>query len=344
MKLITDLKKHYNYIKYFKSYNYLDLIKQAFSFPIDYYLRNGKAFFPLNIAYFLTLKCNKNCSFCNLKDYIKNSNNVEPTLEQYQLFLKQIKNYKTSITLFGGEPLLKNDICDFIKKTKKYNINCGFFTNGILLNEKKFKELIDSKTDYIVISISYLNDYYLLKEKLNYICKNKKSTKIIIQTMIDNENLDNILELFQILSKKNIDLIRLGHPTFYTEYDINKIKSTNISFKNSFNNSEIEKIKKIVTSTKKNFKNVIFNPSLEKKEISGWYKNIFETKRKCLFVWRGTFILPNGDVIPCESFNTTLGNIYKKNFIDIWNSPKYRKFRLQIKNKLLPGCVRCCKL
>ena len=80
------------------------------------------------------------------------------------------------------------------------------------------------------------------------------------------------------------------------------------------------------------------------KAIKGWYSNNFKSKRDCYFVYRGAFIYPNGDVVPCESFRFTMGNINKESFMEIWNSEKYLKFRKVLKKGLLPGCARCCKL
>ena len=85
-------------------------------------------------------------------------------------------------------------------------------------------------------------------------------------------------------------------------------------------------------------------PDLSLKEIKNWYSSNFKSNRKCMFIYRGTFIYPNGDVVPCESIKYTMGNINQQPFKEIWNSKKYMKFRKVLKKGLLPACTRCCKL
>ena len=67
-------------------------------------------------------------------------------------------------------------------------------------------------------------------------------------------------------------------------------------------------------------------------------------KRKCLYAFRALFLGPNGNVYPCESFYTSMGNVTDKKFKDIWNGEKYVKFRQPLLTHLMPGCARCCKL
>ncbi|GAG99570.1 unnamed protein product, partial [marine sediment metagenome] len=71
----------------------------------------------------------------------------------------------------------------------------------------------------------------------------------------------------------------------------------------------------------------------------------FKARRKCFFVWGTLFISPNGDVMPCQFYpDYKLGNIRDAKLKEIWNNEKYRKFRLELKKGLFPGCARCCKL
>ena len=89
---------------------------------------------------------------------------------------------------------------------------------------------------------------------------------------------------------------------------------------------------------------VHMTPDLKLDEVKNWYSNNFKSNRNCYFVYRGCFIYPNGDVVPCESFGFVMGNITKQKFMEIWNSKKYIKFRRNLRKGLYPGCARCCKL
>lgn len=353
-------------IRKFDAWTYSQALKQLFLFPYDYFLRKGKSTMPLNIALFLTLRCNARCSMCNLQD-ILNKDNREFSLEQIENLLKQIGKYKPSIVLFGGEPLLRRDFSEIVKMMKKYKLSCGIFTNGTLFNNLNIKEIVKNKMNFVAFSmqgigkthdkIVGLNNAFdkmikAIREFQKY--KNKK-TKIIIHTTISEQNLDELGKIVELGEKLKVDLIRFGHPTFFTKSDVEKNKKI---MKAIFPDEKIEEIsyfyepeengkkfyEKIAEFMRKYKGRMKMTPDLDFKEIKNWYSNDFKTKRKCFFVYRGLFIYPNGDVIPCESFKFIMGNINQQKFKYIWNSEKYVKFRRELKKKLYPACARCCKL
>ncbi|MAG19811.1 hypothetical protein CL618_00045 [archaeon] len=357
-----SLKKHLINIRIFKAYRYLDLFKEAILFPYDYFFRKGKSFLPLNIALFLTLRCNAKCKMCNLQD-ILNKDNREPKLEEIENFVKTVRKRKPSFVLFGGEPLLRNDFVDIVKIIKKYKLSCGIFTNGLLLDEERIKEIVENKLDYVVFSlqgigkvhdevVSVEGAYEKLIKNLELFCKLKKKTKVIIHTTITEDNVDNLQEIVELGRKLDVDLIRFGHPTFFTESDIKRHEHfCKVAFPGedvaemswSYDPSKMteiyfDEIKKL----KKN-KDVVFTPDLSEEEVNEWY-GVWRNRRKCKFVWRGLFIFPNGDVYPCESINYKMGNIFEKDFKKIWNSERYVNFRNKLRKGLFPACARCCKL
>jgi MoaA/NifB/PqqE/SkfB family radical SAM enzyme len=63
----------------------------------------------------------------------------------------------------------------------------------------------------------------------------------------------------------------------------------------------------------------------------------------CRYPWRNLRVLPDGSVIPCIGF--VVGNVVSDDVSKIWNNAKFRHFRSVLyKEKLFPGCFRCCKL
>jgi len=353
-------------IRKFNAYSYTQALKQIFLFPYDYFLRKGKSTMPLNIALFLTLRCNARCSMCNLKD-ILNKDKEEFSLGQIENLLKQVADYKPSIILFGGEPLLRRDFAEILKMMKKYKLSCGIFTNGTLFNFLNIKEIVENEMNFVAFSMQGIGKTHdkivglknafdkmvnAIKEFQKY---KKRKTKIIIHATISEDNLDELGKIVELGEKLKVDLIRFGHPTFFTKSDVEKNKKV---MKILFPDEKIEEISyyyepkekwkkyysKISEFMRKYKGRMKMTPDLSLKEIRGWYSNDFSSKRKCYFVYRGLFIYPNGDVIPCESFKFTMGNINEKPFKEIWNSDKYVKFRKNLKNGLYPACARCCKL
>ena len=99
-----------------------------------------------------TVGCNFRCPYCyniqlldqNFKDLI----NEEEILE----FLKKRVGKLEAVSITGGEPLLDNDIFNFIKKIKKLNYFIKIDTNGSFPN--KLKKLIDENmVDFISMDV-----------------------------------------------------------------------------------------------------------------------------------------------------------------------------------------------
>jgi len=303
---------------------------------------------------------------CNLKEILNEKGKIEPTLDDIDKFLLGFKRAKPSIILFGGEPFVRKDIVDIVALVKKRGFNCGIFTNGISLNKEIVNKLSKLKLDYIVFSVQGVGEshdkivgvkgaYSLLLNNMNLFIKIKKNTKVVVHAMITEQNLNELADLARLCKAKGVDLIRFGHPTFFTSRDIKTNKDvcsklfpgeeiSEMSY--TYNpDGKTEQYYNTIRNLKKEFgSGITFVPELSLPEVKNWYSSNFKTKAKCLFLWRGLFVYPNGDVYPCESLRYPIGNIYRQDFKDIWNSNRYTKLRRIIKKGLLPACARCCKL
>jgi MoaA/NifB/PqqE/SkfB family radical SAM enzyme len=66
-------------------------------------------------------------------------------------------------------------------------------------------------------------------------------------------------------------------------------------------------------------------------------------RERCDYPWYSMRIHPTGKVIPC--LGVVVGDIKEEGADRIWNNVHYRRFRKALfRNKLFPGCFRCCKL
>ena len=366
MSILTSIDKHLTSIRKFNAYTFTEAFKQTLIFPYDYFIRNGKSSPPMNIVLFLTLKCNAKCFMCNLQE-ILNKDKSELSLEEIDKFLKNVSSFKPSIVLFGGEPTIRTDFIEIVKKVKSYGLSCGIFTNGLLFTPEKIKEVIKLKMNYVVFSLQGIGKTHdsivrvprayekMLKNIKEFTKYKNRKTKIIIHTTITESNLNSLGEIVELGEQLGVDLIRFGHPTFFTKSDIEKSKC---AMNSTFPKEKIDEIsysydpkekaeeyyKKITEFMKKYKGRFKTTPDLSLKEIKDWYSSQFKSKRKCYFIYRGCFIYPNGDVVPCESLKFIMGNIREQRFNEIWNSKKYIKFRNKLKKGLFPACARCCKL
>ena len=99
--------------------------------------------------YYVTLRCNDACEFCSLW---RNEAAGRTEEKPYELsLLKKIGVKQLNIT--GGEPLLREDLPDILKKAKGLGLEIELTTNGILYREKA--ESIGGLVDRLYFSLDY---------------------------------------------------------------------------------------------------------------------------------------------------------------------------------------------
>ena len=104
---------------------------------------------PLVVVLNTTFRCNLKCGYC-YGQYFNRSDTDFSTDELLKLIDDLGKMGTRSITLGGGEPLVRNDIGDIIKRIKEKGLECGMNTNGTLI-PKRINEL--KHIDMVTVSI-----------------------------------------------------------------------------------------------------------------------------------------------------------------------------------------------
>ena len=365
---IGFIKRQYNNFRIFRAYRALSALKEACLFPRDYLSSSGESSSVLNVALFLTMRCNARCTMCNLSGIINDKNMADIPLERIESLLDEVKGYRPSIILFGGEPFLRKDITKIVESVKKRGMTAGVFTNGTLLNEHIVAQLIEKKLDYIafsllgarethdrILSLPGAYDKMVAGIKLFSLIRPRR-TKVVIHATICEDNLADLKNIAKLGLSLGADLVRFGHPTFYSaEEEARSSRALKDIFKDDDNiramsymydiRGKEELFLKGIRELKTEFgSRISFSPELGDEELKSWYSAHFRSGRKCLFAWRGLFIYPNGDVYPCESISYRMGNVFEDGFSNIWNGSRYKAFRKALKNGLFPACARCCKL
>ncbi len=132
--------------------------------------------------------CNMNCPFCHNPELVKLNKKNEILLANFYKELDKRASFVDGLVISGGEPLLQNDLEDFIIDIKqKYKLKIKLDSNGLLTD--KLKNLIDKKlVDYIAMDIksSSLNYSKASGVTINY-KKIKKAMQIINDSDIPAE-------------------------------------------------------------------------------------------------------------------------------------------------------------
>ncbi len=112
---------------------------------------NDRFLLPLSASFFITLRCNLRCSYCNtlVPNY--------PELDTEQIFtlLEKIRPKTPGLYITGGEPFVRKDIRTILQKAVELKFKpLWMITNGLNLHEN-----IDclEYLDYLVVSLDSLN-------------------------------------------------------------------------------------------------------------------------------------------------------------------------------------------
>ena len=100
--------------------------------------------FPFQVHIRVIEQCNQECTYC-AGDY-QRKGIAPPSAEKLLRLIDDLGRLGTKrITLFGGEPLLRDDIHELILRAKRYNMDCSLTTNGRLIDRhKKILKDLDS--------------------------------------------------------------------------------------------------------------------------------------------------------------------------------------------------------
>lgn len=106
--------------------------------------------------------CNFRCPFCHNASLVLNASKVEEiSNDEFFSYLSKRKGLLDGVCITGGEPLLNDDIVDFIKKIRSYELLIKLDTNGSFPD--KLEYLLDNKlVDYVAMDIKNSKEKYSL--------------------------------------------------------------------------------------------------------------------------------------------------------------------------------------
>jgi MoaA/NifB/PqqE/SkfB family radical SAM enzyme len=339
-----------------------------------YYALNGYAPPPSNVAMYLTYKCNLRCKMC----WWWGKSGVQPSSDELSTsqilhFLSQVKGFKPLITISGGEPLTRTDLPEILTYIKTSNLSVELLTNGTLITEKTANVLVQS-VDSLIFSIdgpAFVHDLIRGKGSFdktisgirlvqNLSKQSGKRVNVRINCVISELNLFCLDDLVAIAASLNCSL-SFGHLMFTSEKiaeDQSKAMNSKLKIKSDTINGFItglnaKKEAKLIQqlnacNLKASRHNVPLNiaPILkDDASVCQWYSGITPISgMHCTYHWTTMFMKPDGEIVPCDFINFSVGNITKQTPLSIWNSNRARYFRKLLKKGMFPGCVRCCRL
>jgi len=281
---------------------------------------------PRIFAVETVLGCDLHCPECALGGGFITRKKGMITFEQFKIIADKIQPFCEYLYLhIWGEPLLNNDIFKMIEYASAFT-KTNISTNGKALTEEKAKKLISSGVTDILVSIDGVSQEIYEQYRVGGSSDKAFSALKILQRLnLEYGNKVNIIPQFIVFKHNQHEMKAFCEfcssialqPSFKAPY----IRA-NSRYQNSDNPQYVRPSYPDIESLKQAMSKNCKNP-----------REVF------------TILLDGSCVMCCYDHNgvTNYGNIYSQDVMDIWNSPKYRKDRLDIITGKAPKyCVDHC--
>ncbi len=291
-----------------------------------------------------TLRCNLNCLHCG-SDCKKESSVNDMPVEDFLSVLKEISTKynpgDVMIVLTGGEPLMRKDLEECGKQISALGFPWGMVTNGLMLTQERFDNLVKSGLRAITLSMDGLEENHNwmrgsnksfegVENALEIISANENVVHDVV-TCVNKRNLPELEQIRQKLIEIGIKAWRLftiapiGRAVEYSDLHLN--------------GDEIESLFKYIRECRTDDK---IKTSFSCEAYAGDYDHEI---RDGLFFCRAGInigsVLADGSVSACPNNNHSFvqGNIYQESFLSIWeNNFTTMRNRKWMKNGICKKC------
>ena len=306
---------------------------------------------PQTIVFDPFHRCNTKCKHCWVhtpaiqqpEEFL----NRKFDFELFKMIIDDASKMSTDgVILQGdGEPLMYDKFMPMLRYARNRGLGVLFFTNGILLDEQKAKEIIDLGVNEIycslpagspqvfekISSIQTKDTFYKIRDNLKRLMELRRKSgndkpRLIVSHVIHNMNYHELIEMAKTDVEISPDavrfyLIRLDTMNRFLQLkpeEINKIKE------------QIPEISKILEENKiELIDNFGFQLDHYDIKTGAWSKDFF-LKHGCTIGWYFNLIPAKYDMSFCCHLRT-VGYLDKKSFSEIWNSIEYWRWRRQAK-------------
>jgi radical SAM protein with 4Fe4S-binding SPASM domain len=305
-------------------------------------------FLPVMIDIEPNNTCNFRCPHCQVPYWSKPASYLD--VERFAKILGQIPRL-VRVKLQGmGEPLLNKDLIGMMKLGEERGVSMRFISNGSVLAGETAAALAGLRDAEITFSLDGAS-----KETFERIRAGGKFEKVIENmrrlvaargakrkpiisgwTLATRENVGELARIVRLA--KEIGLDRLTIQTFLSDWGKKDMKARTDEHKVG---QDSEALGAAVNEAEEAAREIGLDLGISRSDY-------YTRRRKCVWPWTSAYVAANGDVVPCciiaDSDTVKMGNVFERDFAEIWNSPAYREFRKRIRSHDLPDYCRNCYL
>ncbi len=309
---------------------------------------------PEHVYFSLTNRCCLRCVMCDIPKSPGSQEN-ELSADEVKRIILQIKDLGVRHLIFsGGEPLLRDDLIEFVRFSRENGIPwVDIITNGVLCDDQITQKLIKAGLNHVTVSldgISEVNDIIRGEgsfqksaaaiDKFNYYKDklNARHPSIGINFTILNKNINDMLRIVEFAKSKRCNTVVL-QPVLVSNISMHDRKK-NALWPSEDELTILEKnIHILINMKEKDCQSIIYTDPAILKSIPGYFKGKRPGKHfKCYEAIKRIVITCDGKLWSCSGF---YGDLRKDRLRQVWFSAEAQKIRSTVR-RCKAHCLQDC--
>ena len=278
--------------------------------------------------------CNEKCVHCYIPHH-----RVDGMMDSrlfYKILEESVDLNIINITLSGGEPLLHENILEFLERSRRFELSVNILSNLTLLNNDIISEM--SKNKFLSVQTSLYSMNPKIHDNITQHSGSFGKTKegllqlihagvpVQISCPIIKQNKKSFIEVIRWANDKNIGVVI--EPIIFSIYDNSK---SNLA--NRLSLEEIDEVYDVLFHN--GYANEIYDKAKEKRMVTA-------NDSVCSICRSKVCVSSNGYVFPCVGWHKNIiGNLNKQSLKEIWESSKEIKELREIQLKKFNKCISC---
>ena len=342
----------------------------------------GRARLPITLYWSVNSVCNLYCQMCDVGTANKESNffaNLridgklhEIQIDKFKSVTDEVAHAKPTISITSTEPLMYKPLGEAVAYARSKDLDVVVTTGAYTLPQRA-EELAEARLSRLVVSLDGPPEVHNkirgrkdvwqraadgIRKFREAVDRRGGKAEILANHTTSNLNFDSLDAFYEQVTRLPIDRINFNYMNFVTgslaerhnaEWGT-KYKAT-VNCINEFTQPEavdVDVLHQQVEAVKaldRDRRIATFLPEFTRDELRRYFHSPHEFMggTRCMVNWFIAEIIASGEVIPyTRCYHVPFGNINEQSFVDIWNGPKAREWRRDLRtHRRFPACTRC---
>ncbi len=277
---------------------------------------------PLFISHLVTTRCNCRCPMCLWRDQEKYEEMSAEEIESFYRDLRQ--NGFVQVGIWGGEPLLREDLEEILYYADQANLLTVLVTNGYYLEERL--DQLAPFLDAVILSLDYVDDKHdqirscpglsrRVISSVEAIRSRYPYIKVYLNCLLHRGNEDQIIPLLELAKQLKV--------SFY----VCPVKSE--AFADSSKKAAEWKAENLDESQTGNLLIDLKSKGFPVNNSYSYLRNFLRDKKSynCHLPKISMMVYPHGEVINCIDPGKPLGNVKTQPMEEILASPTFKELK-----------------